>query len=588
MYEAYFGFSEAPFSIAPNPRYLLMTVRHREALAHLLYGVREGGGFVQLTGEVGTGKTTLCRHLLAELPEDIDAALILNPRIDELELMQSICDELRIEYPASATVKQFLDALNRHLLDAHARGRHTVLVIDEAQNLSDGVLEQIRLLTNLETAKTKLLQILLVGQGELRDHLESRSLRQLSQRITARYHLAPLDRREVREYIRHRLKQVGCERALFTSSAVAAIAGYSGGVPRLINVLCDRALLGAYVEGRNRVTRAIAIRAAAELRGKAPRRVLRYIGWGIGVLLVVLTPVAAYTLGWLPERVDREIRHVMPSWMPQFTPRNVSATPTRGRWLLIGEAAAGEAEPNLVPVTEPGLEPPRLRLAHDPEVPLRVAGIGSSDAADLLARFADLPQAETGRVGALRTLAGMWALPDAVVFDCVGIAEYGLACMNGARDIDRLMRLDRPAVVELSGRDGAAYHAVLTHIVSERAILRAGELELAVSLEDLGELWRGSSVVFWRRPPLVEVPVTEASAAEDILWLRRAVNLEAANYGGITLSRVEQAVFDVELLDALHVFQRRNGLEVRDLAGEEELIILNTRLGYEAHPILVY
>ena len=223
MYESYFGFTELPFSIAPNPAYLFMSSHHREAMAHLLFGVREGGGFVQLTGEVGTGKTTLCRRLLSELPDNVDVALILNPRINELELMQSVCDELRINYESSATVKNLLDHLNSYLLDAHAKGRNTVLIIDEAQNLSFDVLEQVRLLTNLETSQKKLLQIILVGQTELREMLSQKSLRQLSQRITARYHLKPLDRRDLREYLVFRLKQSGCERFLFTRSAVSSI-----------------------------------------------------------------------------------------------------------------------------------------------------------------------------------------------------------------------------------------------------------------------------------------------------------------------------------------------------------------------------
>lgn len=250
MYTHYFGLTERPFSLAPNPRYLFMSPRHQEALAHLLYGTGESGGFVALTGEVGTGKTTLCHCLLEQLPDDIDIALILNPRMNSVELLASLCDELRIAYPPNTqSLKVLVDGLNKHLLSAHAKGHRTVVVIDEAQNLSFDVLEQIRLLTNLETSRTKLLHIILVGQPELNRLLAQKNLRQLNQRITARYYLEPLSFNETRAYIHHRLAVSGGDSRLFTHAAVRRIYRYSGGIPRLINNICDRALLGAYSRG---------------------------------------------------------------------------------------------------------------------------------------------------------------------------------------------------------------------------------------------------------------------------------------------------------------------------------------------------
>ena len=266
MYEQHFGFTARPFSIAPDPRFLFMSHRHSDALAHLVYGVSEGGGFVQLTGEVGTGKTTLCRCLLEQLPENVDVALILNPRVTGQELIASLCDELQIDYPKdAATSKPIIDALNEYLLDAHSRGRRTVMIIDEAQNLETDALEQVRLLTNLETTTEKLLQIILIGQPELRDLLDRDDLRQLSQRITARYHLDPIDKSDTEAYINHRLQIVDGRPGTFTSEAVDYIRDLSNGIPRIINVLCDRALLGAYVEGKRRVTLSVAKRAAAEV-----------------------------------------------------------------------------------------------------------------------------------------------------------------------------------------------------------------------------------------------------------------------------------------------------------------------------------
>lgn len=246
MYTQYFQFTEQPFSIAPNPRFLFMSPRHQEGFAHLLYGIGQGGGFVALTGEVGTGKTTLCHCLLQQLPEDVDIALILNPRVNPVELLAALCDELQIAYPAKTLrLKLMVDIINKYLLAAYARGRRTVVMIDEAQNLSFDVLEQVRLLTNLETSQTKLLQIILVGQPELTALLAKDDLRQLAQRITARYHLKALSFKETAEYIRHRLLVAGCGTQLFNNSAVRTIYRRSGGIPRLINTICDRALLGA-------------------------------------------------------------------------------------------------------------------------------------------------------------------------------------------------------------------------------------------------------------------------------------------------------------------------------------------------------
>ncbi|HKN18637.1 MAG TPA: AAA family ATPase [Dissulfurispiraceae bacterium] len=274
MFKDYFGLTETPFSIAPDPHYLYMSEFHREALAHLLYGIESDGGFVLLTGEVGTGKTTVCRCLIEQLPDTIDAALILNPKLNSQELLATLCDELGISYSEGAIgIKIFVDMINAHLLDSYAKGRKTVLIIDEAQNLSSDVLEQIRLLTNLETNERKLLQIIMLGQPELREKLEQPELKQLAQRITARYHLGPLSRNDIPAYIARRLRVAGTQSTLFSASAIKALYGFSGGIPRLINIVCDRALLGAFAEGRKGVDSTVLIRAAREVFGKGEKHV---------------------------------------------------------------------------------------------------------------------------------------------------------------------------------------------------------------------------------------------------------------------------------------------------------------------------
>ncbi|MET0090694.1 MAG: AAA family ATPase [Candidatus Thiodiazotropha sp.] len=271
MFHDYFGIVEDPFSITPDPKYLYLSERHRNGFAHLLFGVNEGGGFVQLTGEVGTGKTLLCRKLLEQLPRAVDVAYIYNPRMSPLELVAAICDELKVLYPLGCTsIKEIVDFLNAYLLESHAQGRHTVVIIDEAQNLSIESLEQIRLLTNLETPKQKLMQIILVGQPELKQQLNRPELRQLAQRITARYHLTPLTRDDTRAYIRHRLKVVGLDQPVFTAAAMRRIHQLSGGIPRLINILCSRSMLSAFARQERQVDRSVVSRVSRELSGEEP------------------------------------------------------------------------------------------------------------------------------------------------------------------------------------------------------------------------------------------------------------------------------------------------------------------------------
>ncbi|MCW5659684.1 MAG: AAA family ATPase, partial [Burkholderiaceae bacterium] len=304
MYAAHFGLKREPFSIAPDPRYLFMSERHREALAHLLYGVRGGGGFVLLTGEIGAGKTTVCRCFLEQVPKRTNVAYIFNPKLTALELLQSVCEEFRITVQArdggAPTLKDHVDALNEYLLRTHATAQNSVLIIDEAQNLSADVLEQLRLLTNLETNERKLLQIILIGQPELRDMLARPELEQLAQRVVARFHLDPLAEDETAHYIKHRLSVAGMSGLIpFDRDARHRIFELTRGVPRRINLLCDRALLGAYASGRQRVDRAIVDKAASEVfdtaRGGArdwTRRRLGVLGGGIAVGALVLAGVA--------------------------------------------------------------------------------------------------------------------------------------------------------------------------------------------------------------------------------------------------------------------------------------------------------
>jgi len=292
MYREYFGLKEAPFSIAPDPHYFYISEGHREALAHLFYGINSEGGFILLTGEVGTGKTTVCRCLLEQIPENCEIAFILNPTLSSVELLAAICDEFRISYPrGNETIKDLVARIYDFLLHIHETSRRAILIIEEAQNLSVEVLEQIRLLTNLETSQRKLLQIIMLGQPELKRTLSRPQLRQLSQRITAQYHLGPLGKHEIASYVKHRLAVAGLVRGeLFPPPVIKMLYSLTGGIPRIINVICDRALLGAYTEGKPIVDKNILAKAAREVsvRGKSMWRQRRINLWLTIAFLIAL------------------------------------------------------------------------------------------------------------------------------------------------------------------------------------------------------------------------------------------------------------------------------------------------------------
>ena len=310
MYHDFFGIDENPFSNTPDPKYLFMSPRHKEALAHLIYGVEGDSGFVLLTGEVGTGKTTLCRYLSENLPDNVEMALCINPRLSEAELLASICDDFGIHTEGSmSSVKNLTDSINAYLLDLYARGGRAVLIIDEAQNLQFEMLEQVRLLTNLETSHNKLLQIILIGQTELKDYLEQPRLRQLSQRITARYHLDPMNVHESRDYVAHRIHVSGLDQNVFKSGAITEICTQSRGIPRLINSISERCLLGAYANEQESVNRNLAREAAEEVLGKAtpsPKPALLVVLAALLVSAMGLIFIAVNPLGFtLPSQVSQ-------------------------------------------------------------------------------------------------------------------------------------------------------------------------------------------------------------------------------------------------------------------------------------------
>ena len=339
MYLEHYGLAEPPFSITPDPRFVFLSERHRDALAHLLFGVTQGGGggFVQLTGEVGTGKTTLCRLLLEQLAQMQErtptrVALVLNPRLTPVELLETVCEELRIDLDQGnrrGSLKALVDALNAYLLDAYAQGLRVVLVIDEAQNLSPEALEQVRLLTNLETPTQKLLQILLLGQPELRDMLARDDMRQLAQRITARFHLTPLDASETDQYLRHRWRVAGGQRFPFTAAATRRIHRHAGGVPRLINVIAERSLLAGYAHDADPLDARWIDRAAREaLPDRRPRLSPRRIAVGAAALAMIAIATVAWTWTRAPDQAPLPSAVAAPAPTPKIAAPAVVDSPS--------------------------------------------------------------------------------------------------------------------------------------------------------------------------------------------------------------------------------------------------------------------
>ena len=488
MYTSFFGLHEKPFSITPDPRYLFLSERHGEALAHLVYGVTESGGFVQLTGEVGTGKTTLVRSLLLNrMPDNADVAVVLNPQITVLEFLLTICEELGIDVdgPREST-KALTDALNRHLLSAHAEGRRTILIVDEAQNLQPSVLEQVRLLTNLETAKQKLLQIILIGQPELRELLGRNDLRQLAQRITGRYHLEPLTREETAQYIEHRLRVAGALGEVIDARAKKEVFRLSQGVPRLINVICDRALLGAYSQDSRVVTKRLIRRAAAEVSGELQRTpMLRRMAVAAAVASVAIVAAGVWAISRTPQ------------------PTVVAATPAMAT-PAESDARGPETGTALLPASAPAMP-----AEDDNEVP-------ESTLADELALAGEL----TSMDFALASLFELWDLEYTTGSrsGCAQAEAAGLACLIQRGSWNGLRVLNHPAILTLIVEDGSAHDVVLIAINDNgSAELSIGGVRVTHPVSQIADIWYGQFMLLWRPPGGAPVSLARGSRGAAVL-----------------------------------------------------------------------
>jgi len=538
MYLSFFGLNEKPFAITPDPRYLYLSERHAEALAHLLYGINEAGGFVQLTGEVGTGKTTIVRSLLAQTPKNAEIALILNPKMTAPEFLLTICEELGIGIPDAATgsLKDLVDILSEYLLRAHAAGRRVVLVVDEAQNLLPEVLEQVRLLTNLETNTQKLLQIILIGQPELRELLSRNELRQLAQRVTGRYHLNPLSREETTAYVRHRLRVAGATTDVFAPQALNTVFSLSQGVPRVINVICDRALLGAYSLDRHRVTGSLVRSAAAEVFGRR------------------------FTPDWLPWAATAVIALLLSG--VTFAVWKAQPWQTRPRPIASATAVSRDDGAAAVPVA----------LATTPRPP-------PAQLAQLLAKNA----ADTDTDGAFGKLFGLWGTkyqPNGTD-PCTQAAALGLACIAERGSFGQLRQYNHPAILLLHDAAGATHQVVLTALDDEQARLDLGGTQ-SVSLGELSRYWLGDFVMLWRPASSPVKALARGMRGPQVRWLRESLQHVRGVQGDAPVSDV----FDAELVDEVREFQRLHQLAVDGIAGvQTQIALAGTVAGTDA-PLL--
>jgi general secretion pathway protein A len=575
MYTTHFGLTEPPFSITPDPRYVYMSERHREALAHLLYGIGETGGFVQLTGEIGTGKTTLSRCLLGQLPPEVDVALILNPKVTDIELLATLCTELRIDYPTGTTSRMLLvNALYQYLLDAHARGRRTVLIIDEAQDLAPEVLEQIRLLTNLETTTQKLLQIILIGQPELIRLLEREDLRQIAQRVTARYHLLPGAEADTYAYIRHRMQVAGQKKPVFTDAAMREVHRASRGFPRLINAICDRALLGAYAHEGRLVNAATVRRAAGEVLGQhmVPRSEQLW-RWAAVAAVAVIAVAAVVTGIWI--FVSHRDMRLMSSGItqaPAISPPAASsappAVPPPAPPPAVGSAPLAPPDGKIAAVA-PAQPPPFVPVPGAREV--KPAAPKQPSLGEMLSN----PSVRADRKSAFATLYASWGVDfesSANGLACDRGRPEGLRCLFKTGTWAKLRRFNLPAIIELATSTGDRRYATVIAVEDQAATLDFGGQRRTFPLGEVDLYWDGPFILLWREPALTSRSIVPGARGKDVEWVRQRLSeLDGGAVGGR-----DGAVFDEDLRNRVIAFQRSRSLIADGIVGEETLTHLTT------------
>jgi len=587
MYNEYFGFKESPFSIAPDPHYLYMTAQHREALAHLVYGLNSEGGCILLTGEVGTGKTTICRCLLEQVPEHANIALLLNPKVTAIELLETICDEFKIVYPdAENSIKTYIDLINAFLLEAYSRGEKNVLIIDEAQNLDSTVLEQLRLLTNLETNQRKLLQIVILGQPELLEILSRNEMRQLAQRITARFHLKPISNNELKAYITHRLAIAGQNIQLFPDTVIRKIYQISKGIPRLINIICDRALLGTYVQNKPSVDVATLNQAAKEIFGELKNQTHhhekskmtpRLIGIAVSLSLFTIAAILAYQI----------------TQQPSITISKQSIQ----ELLAINENPAEIAMETTQEIADPDLIEPEQKTAAVPESIAASTGEIPESQDDQVLETAALPAADPDMIDkliestpenkaeAFAMLFSLWGEQYDVKKNgsaCEHATKFDLSCLYRSGNLHSLRRLNRPAVIKLLNSSGEGIYATITRLDTETATINTGLTEITIDTATLDTHWLGDYTLLWKKPPFYQNAVSPGNNGPIVQWLDQQL---VRIYGQNTTPTIS-STYSEKLISQVKMFQQSKGLFPDGIAGPRTLIHINNEVGAPAPQLL--
>jgi general secretion pathway protein A len=577
MYNSYYGFKERPFQLVPNPAYLYLSRSHEEAMAHLVYAISQGDGFVEITGEVGTGKTTLCRAVLENLDEHTEAAYIFNPKLDSLQLLKAINDEFGVASNADSA-KELIDALNAFLMNKRMEGTKVVLIIDEAQNLNKDVLEQLRLLSNLETTTSKLIQIILVGQPELGEMLDSHELRQLGQRITLSCYLTPLSYKETREYVAHRI-QVASQKpqVSFTRGALRAISRYSGGIPRLINISCDRALLTAYGLNRKKISGPIARASIRELaaRGDVKRLTLqrrKRLSLSMGVLLGVFVAVLYLASLFLiiHRSVDLKINSLIQSGeieRPKVTQR---VDPVNRPQPGGGAFAMTQENPGPGQEGREGSAEPKARKQFSP--------VAVSDLAAVLAKV----NRRSSRELAMKAMIDLWSgtpadtallndMGDDQTFFKVAARQNGLLIQRVEGDFESLLKLNLPAVLEfyLQG-GGTPRYLTLAKSNDEDVVLQGGEMEegIEVDRDQVISYWSRVAYVAWK--DFLDLPGTLSpqSSGDSVLTLK--MFMHELGYKDLDIT----PTYDDKTAKAIKQVQRDHGIVADGVVGPMTKIAL--------------
>ena len=563
MYTSFFGLKERPFKLVPDPAYLFLSKSHEEALAHLSYAISQGDGFVEITGEVGTGKTTLCRVFLANLDEDTEAAYIFNPILNSVQLLKSINDEFGINSEADNT-KDLIDTLNAFLMEKKAQGKKIILLIDEAQNLSKEVLEQLRLLSNLETSKYKLLQIILVGQPELAEMLDSYELRQLGQRITLSCYLFPLTYKETKGYIQHRIniatKKSGIK---FNRAAFRSIYRYSSGIPRLINITCDRALLTAFGINRHKITGSIARAAIRELAGRGyMKRYGLYDGKRVVLLLLILC-IAFFIILYRPQILNI-------NGMFHASKGGVTEIP------LPGQAEMKEVlspAPDSEQISGPGQDDGK----PEPDIETVI------DLGDVLKDM----DTRSSRQVAVKAAMDLWnieavikqypeTIEDDQTFFRLAAKHNGLLIRRVKGDLDLLRRLDLPAILQFHLAEAQSpVYLTLSKMDDSKILLISGAKEQMIEIkpDEVKSYWSGVAYIPWKNFLSLTGSIPLDSPKDSIVTLKML--MRDMGFSDIDMS----PVYDELTRKAITEVQQKSGIKVDGVVGPLTKIILYNEMG---------